>query len=85
MPPLRRSLQPRARSRSPARSGHLRIAKRRPSEAGVAGYEVADWVGMLAPAGTAQPIVNKLNAEIKRLLPTLRWCRSLCFRVSIRP
>jgi tripartite-type tricarboxylate transporter receptor subunit TctC len=38
------------------------------SETGVAGYEVVDWVGMLAPAGTAQPIVGKLNAEIKKAL-----------------
>jgi tripartite-type tricarboxylate transporter receptor subunit TctC len=38
------------------------------SEAGIAGYEMADWVGMLAPAGTAQPIVDKLNAEIRKAL-----------------
>jgi tripartite-type tricarboxylate transporter receptor subunit TctC len=29
---------------------------------------MADWVGMLGPAGTAQPIVDKLNAEIKKAL-----------------
>ena len=38
------------------------------AEAGVSGYEVADWVGLLAPAGTAQSIVDKLNAEIKKAL-----------------
>jgi tripartite-type tricarboxylate transporter receptor subunit TctC len=36
------------------------------AEAGVAGYEMADWVGMLAPAGMAQPIVDKLNGEITK-------------------
>src|SRR5262249_31055960 len=38
------------------------------SEAGIAGYEMADWVGMLAPAGTAQSIVDKLNAAITKAL-----------------
>jgi tripartite-type tricarboxylate transporter receptor subunit TctC len=38
------------------------------AEAGVPGYEIADWVGMLAPAGTPQPIVNKLNAEVQKAL-----------------
>lgn len=38
------------------------------AEAGVPGYEISDWVGMLAPAGTPQPIVEKLNAEIKKAL-----------------
>ena len=35
-------------------------------EAGVPGYEVAGWYGVLAPAGTSQAIVNKLNREIVR-------------------
>lgn len=38
------------------------------AEAGVSGYEIADWVGMLAPAGTPQPIVEKLNAEVQKAL-----------------
>lgn len=38
------------------------------AEAGVPGYEIADWVGMLAPAGTPQPIVDKLNAEVQKAL-----------------
>ena len=39
-------------------------------EAGVPGYEVAGWYGVLAPAGTPQPIVAKLNQEIVRILRT---------------
>ncbi len=31
------------------------------AEAGVAGYEYATWYGMLAPAGTPRPIIEKLN------------------------
>lgn len=38
------------------------------AEAGVPGYEISDWVGMLAPAGTPQPIVDKLNAEVQKAL-----------------
>jgi tripartite-type tricarboxylate transporter receptor subunit TctC len=34
------------------------------AEAGVPGFHYAAWVGYLAPAGTAQPIVQKLNADI---------------------
>lgn len=37
-------------------------------EAGVPGYEVAGWYGMLAPAGTPAPVVDKLNGEIVRIL-----------------
>ncbi len=37
-------------------------------EAGVPGYEVAGWYGMLAPTGTAPAIVNKLNREVVRIV-----------------
>jgi len=33
-------------------------------ELGVAGYEVWSWFGLLAPAATPKPIVDKLNASI---------------------
>ena len=39
-------------------------------EAGVPGYEVAGWYGVLAPARTPQPIIAKLNQEIVRILHT---------------
>lgn len=38
------------------------------AEAGVPGYEATVWIGMLAPAGTPQDIVAKLNGEIGRLI-----------------
>ncbi|MGE5093847.1 MAG: tripartite tricarboxylate transporter substrate binding protein [Betaproteobacteria bacterium] len=38
------------------------------AEAGLPNYEVTTWYGILAPAGTPRPIVNKLNAEIVRVM-----------------
>ena len=38
------------------------------SEAGVPGYEATIWVGVMAPAGTPQPIVDLLNKEINKIL-----------------
>jgi tripartite-type tricarboxylate transporter receptor subunit TctC len=37
-------------------------------EAGVPGYEATLWVGVMAPAGTPQGIVNLLNSEINKIL-----------------
>jgi tripartite-type tricarboxylate transporter receptor subunit TctC len=34
------------------------------AEAGVAGYETVNWFGIVAPAGTPQPIVERLHREI---------------------
>ena len=38
------------------------------AEAGVAGYEHNSWVGLLAPAKTPQPIINRLNAEAAKIV-----------------
>jgi tripartite-type tricarboxylate transporter receptor subunit TctC len=38
------------------------------AEAGVPGYVAADWWGILAPAGTPQPIVDKLHGVIEDIL-----------------
>ncbi len=39
-------------------------------EAGLKGYEVLNWFGMFAPAGTPVPIVTRMQAEAKKLLET---------------
>jgi tripartite-type tricarboxylate transporter receptor subunit TctC len=33
-------------------------------EAGLSGYEATIWLGLMAPAGTPKPIVDKLNAAV---------------------
>jgi len=38
------------------------------AEAGVPGHEVVVWHGILSPAGTPRPIVNRLNAELSKIL-----------------
>jgi tripartite-type tricarboxylate transporter receptor subunit TctC len=63
------------------RSGKLRAlavtsAKRAPAlpdvptiaEAGVPGYEASSWFGIVAPAGTPRPIVDKLQQQIAKSL-----------------
>ncbi len=64
-----------------ARSGRLRAlavttARRSPAapdiptmaEAGVKGYDMGQWYGLLAPAGTPAAIVERLNAEVGKAL-----------------
>ena len=38
------------------------------AEAGVKGYEMGQWYGLLAPAGTPAPIIERLNAEVGKAL-----------------
>jgi tripartite-type tricarboxylate transporter receptor subunit TctC len=38
------------------------------AEAGVPGYEATIWLGVMAPAGTPKGIVDKLNAEINKVI-----------------
>jgi tripartite-type tricarboxylate transporter receptor subunit TctC len=38
------------------------------AEAALPGYEAMNWFGVLAPAGTARPIVDRLHKEIAAAL-----------------
>jgi tripartite-type tricarboxylate transporter receptor subunit TctC len=38
------------------------------AEAGVPDYEATIWLGLMAPAGTPKPIIDKLNGEITKVL-----------------
>ncbi|WP_332692311.1 Bug family tripartite tricarboxylate transporter substrate binding protein [Bosea sp. (in: a-proteobacteria)] len=44
------------------------------AEAGVPGYEFASWHGLFVPAGTPPAIVERLNAELNKIIadPTVR-------------
>jgi len=66
---------------SQAKSGRLRAlavttARRSTSapeiptiaESGVAGYEMGQWYGLLAPAGTPGLVIDRLNAEVSKAL-----------------
>ena len=33
-------------------------------EAGIAGYEATIWLGLMAPAGTPKPVIDKINAAV---------------------
>jgi tripartite-type tricarboxylate transporter receptor subunit TctC len=38
------------------------------AESGIPGFDVTGWQGVVAPAGLPEPIVGRLNAEIRRIL-----------------
>jgi tripartite-type tricarboxylate transporter receptor subunit TctC len=38
------------------------------AESGFKGFETSQWYGIMVPAGTPEPIVKKLSAEINRIL-----------------
>lgn len=38
------------------------------SEAGVPGYEAVIWLGLMAPTGTPKPVIDRLNAEVRKVL-----------------
>jgi tripartite-type tricarboxylate transporter receptor subunit TctC len=38
------------------------------TEAGVPGYEATIWLGLMAPAGTPKPIIDKLNAAVNEVV-----------------
>jgi tripartite-type tricarboxylate transporter receptor subunit TctC len=40
------------------------------AEAGLPGYEAANWYGLLAPAKTPKPIIARLNREVVQVLET---------------
>jgi tripartite-type tricarboxylate transporter receptor subunit TctC len=65
----------------PFRTGQIKIfgvgsGKRMPpaadiptvAESGLPGYEATTWFGLFATAGTPQPIVTKINAEVAEIL-----------------
>lgn len=37
------------------------------AEAGLPGFDISSWTGLFVPAGTPQPIIDRLNAETQRI------------------
>ena len=38
------------------------------AESGLPGFEVSNWIGLFAPAGTPPEIVSKLNSEVQKIM-----------------
>jgi tripartite-type tricarboxylate transporter receptor subunit TctC len=59
------------------------------SEAGVPGYDATIWLGLMAPAGTPKPLVDRLNAEVGKVLarPDLRqaWAQQGAEPMTMSP
>ena len=53
------------------------------NEAGLPGFEVIAWWGMLAPAKTPRPIVERLNREVRTILELAEVRRSMVDRAWI--
>lgn len=59
-------------ARSPAAPDIPTIA-----ESGLPGFEAVSWFAMFAPAGTPKPVVDKIQAEISRILKTADVAKKL--------
>jgi tripartite-type tricarboxylate transporter receptor subunit TctC len=66
--PLVRAGKIRALAVSPAKRAPAAPDLPTVAEAGVPGYDSGAWFGLLAPAGTPKPIMDKLSAETARVL-----------------
>ncbi len=59
------------------------------NEAGVPGYEITIWIGIMAPKGTPQEIVDRLNAEIAKIVakPEIKaaWAKQGAVPITMKP
>jgi tripartite-type tricarboxylate transporter receptor subunit TctC len=59
------------------------------NEAGVPGYETTIWLGIMAPKGTPQEIVDRLNAEIGKIIakPAVKdaWAKQGAVPMTMTP
>ncbi len=59
------------------------------AEAGVPGYEATIWLGVLAPVKTPKPVIDKLNAEIVKVMnrPDVKeaWAKQGAVPMSMSP
>ena len=59
------------------------------NEAGVPGYEATIWLGIMAPAGTPKGVVERLNAEVGKIIatPAIReaWAKQGAVPMTMTP
>ena len=59
------------------------------NEQGVPGYEATIWLGVMAPTGTPKEIVDRLNAEIEKIIarPAIReaWAKQGAVPMAMTP
>jgi len=59
------------------------------SEAGVPGYQATIWLGIMAPRGTPAEVVDRLNAEVGKIIamPAIRdaWARQGAVPMAMTP
>jgi tripartite-type tricarboxylate transporter receptor subunit TctC len=58
-------------------------------EAGLPGFEATIWLGLMAPKGTPQPIIDQLNAEIAKIQakPEIKdaWAKQGAVPIVMKP
>jgi tripartite-type tricarboxylate transporter receptor subunit TctC len=54
------------------------------AESGFPGYAVSAWVALFAPGGTPAPVVDRLNAEVTRVLKQLE-VREMILKAQMEP
>ena len=59
------------------------------SEAGVPGYEATIWLGLMAPAATPKPILDRLSAEVNKVInaPDIKdnWSKQGAAPMGMKP
>ena len=54
-------------------------------EAGVPGYAVSVWFGMAAPAGTPEPVLDRIHADVSKILSNPAYRERYVTALSLEP
>lgn len=54
------------------------------AESGIPGFEVANWFGILAPAGTPAPVVEKIHQQVAKIMGQ-ESNQQLIFKMGLEP
>jgi len=72
-------------SRSPTRTPVLPDVPTIAEAAGLPGYGMVSWFGVLAPAGTPAGVVSRLNTEINRIIQNPQVIKEKLAPVGLEP